>query len=908
MAENKQGIIATDGEDEIPTITPAQKKLADDMTNLMLRDFIARLEEQKVRLLLSIKEHKEQLNQAQEDQTDIYYYLNKKLDDNYELIGNLETQMLNEQADREISEKIYEKKIEELENKLDSESSRYQGRINDLEAKLHVLTEFQELKDEHDNQLNKLLKTLEDERNNFTKATEAMELKTIKERERLREDFALKIEQMKQQSQIDVEERLSEKTKKTFQENMEIKNELKYQSKQANEVLKMSNMITDRDRDLRNELELAHASEKEMIDRLGQYQYLIKQLSEKCGVDEQKFKEEIESIVNEKDSKDELINKLQLDIQESNEKHQLYREQQGSLWEFLSISFPGVINKIYPGATKAPVDSFTEKERDQVVADLLRRMIRKYPRKFKELMRQAMNKINNGSTGSVIDAGGSLSLPSLFSSQASNIGPFSTGKVPSNGKNGVKKWWETTAEDGDSLVSSLLDGKLDVEGLDKEKDKYRNNSDNKGDNDIEKPQTVSIGTQYPVVVEYPQIEDYIVEEDSQIQNISLSQYARDTENEVYSLDFDDRQSVSVVTGPTSVRSSAAAGSNNEQINIELPGGTGKPNIARPKGSNETQSLIGPSNSTVSRGRSIRNKRNQVKDSSSATHMKVPVEVIGPREAMPTSMRERIVAKNLEATDGLWMQVNTVMPQKHPLAKKIQDNKNNSTISPTTALDSSMNVIDRNSSAGGGSPTPGSRSIRMVQNPPQNASVLFILDDELDADGTTKPPLTADGIIKPSELVSVPNSNESNMSGVDGGNSMDTSLTPQTLDTNLANVTDPGLGLATKSMTIHVAQPSPLNKAPSSASSNRGGSSRARTATPQLGENIDSLAESTTKALLTSENPPLQLAVPGDFIDGESLDELDPKQPMEGLTPDGQGDVNIDVDNAGEPDARGVAAE
>ena len=76
----------------------------------------------------------------------------------------------------------------------------------------------------------------------------------------------------------------------------------------------------------------------------------------------------------------------------------------------------------------------------------------------------------------------------------------------------------------------------------------------------------------------------------------------------------------------------------------------------------------------------------------------------------------------------------------------------------------------------------------------------------------------------------------------------------------------------------------------------------------MGENIDSLAESTTKALLTSENPPLQLAVPGDFTEGESLDELDPKQPMEGLTPDGQGDVNIDVDNAGEPDARGVAAE
>ena len=63
------GVIAGD-EDSLgkaSKVDPATQRLSDDLTNMMLRDFITRLEEQKVRLLLNIKDYKHTLDQAKED-------------------------------------------------------------------------------------------------------------------------------------------------------------------------------------------------------------------------------------------------------------------------------------------------------------------------------------------------------------------------------------------------------------------------------------------------------------------------------------------------------------------------------------------------------------------------------------------------------------------------------------------------------------------------------------------------------------------------------------------------------------------------------------------------------------------------------------------------------------------------
>jgi hypothetical protein len=54
-------------------------------------------------------------------------------------------------------------------------------------------------------------------------------------------------------------------------------------SKQADQVLVYNKKVLDKDRELRQELELTQTTQKEMVRRLALYQRLIKQLNEKVS-------------------------------------------------------------------------------------------------------------------------------------------------------------------------------------------------------------------------------------------------------------------------------------------------------------------------------------------------------------------------------------------------------------------------------------------------------------------------------------------------------------------------------------------------------------------------------------------------------------------------------------------------
>lgn len=57
----------------------------------------------------------------QADQSDVYYYLHKKLDDNYDVISALERQLMVETADREKAETEFARRIDDIERRRDDE-------------------------------------------------------------------------------------------------------------------------------------------------------------------------------------------------------------------------------------------------------------------------------------------------------------------------------------------------------------------------------------------------------------------------------------------------------------------------------------------------------------------------------------------------------------------------------------------------------------------------------------------------------------------------------------------------------------------------------------------------------------------------------------------------------------------
>jgi DNA repair exonuclease SbcCD ATPase subunit len=205
---------------------PDPEQVAEALSNSMLKEMINELEETKLKLLLNIKELKEKLVQQKDDQADIYYYLNKKCDESFEVIASLEEQIINEQTDREIAEKMYENRIDEMKASQQVMEGKYTSKISELETRLEMLNSFNEEKEESEKTLKQLMAKLEEERNQFRTNTESIENRFLLERDKLRKTYDQKYEKIKKELEASVEGKMSNKTKKTQIMNVVMKKEL----------------------------------------------------------------------------------------------------------------------------------------------------------------------------------------------------------------------------------------------------------------------------------------------------------------------------------------------------------------------------------------------------------------------------------------------------------------------------------------------------------------------------------------------------------------------------------------------------------------------------------------------------------------------------------------------------------
>lgn len=112
------------------------------LTSLALQDTVDELEKTKQTLLVTIEDLKKTIDQQKGDQSDIYYYLNKKCDESFEVIAALEEQLVTEQADREATEKAYDSKIEEIRSSASHHEAKLIGKIKELENRLEMLNTF----------------------------------------------------------------------------------------------------------------------------------------------------------------------------------------------------------------------------------------------------------------------------------------------------------------------------------------------------------------------------------------------------------------------------------------------------------------------------------------------------------------------------------------------------------------------------------------------------------------------------------------------------------------------------------------------------------------------------------------------------------------------------------------------
>ncbi|CAK4690697.1 hypothetical protein LEN26_008704 [Aphanomyces euteiches] len=271
------GTIALEAIGKIDTV------LAFELT--VMNDHMKTVEKENVILKAENDALKAKLLQQREDEADIYYYLHKKLDANYQVIAQLEGDIEAVKQERDAMDKMFHQQQEETQSAFAKEKKDLTERIESAQDTLHALEVFRERKVELEDTIAAMEATLAMEKENHKKQVLEMERRNVQEKERIKKDMLMKIKENKQNLLARTEDQLDSTTKRTMMENDQMISELQYQSKETEKLLAKYKALETEVVQLRLQLKLNKETEMEMAKRTHFYQKLIKKLNDRARSD-----------------------------------------------------------------------------------------------------------------------------------------------------------------------------------------------------------------------------------------------------------------------------------------------------------------------------------------------------------------------------------------------------------------------------------------------------------------------------------------------------------------------------------------------------------------------------------------------------------------------------------------------
>ncbi|KDO30820.1 hypothetical protein SPRG_04721 [Saprolegnia parasitica CBS 223.65] len=251
---------------------------------------------------------KAKLLQQREDEADIYFYLHKKLDANYEVITQLETDIESVKREKEVVTDAYETALAVQNEQFSKEKKDWAERMESAESTLQSLELFQERKAALEETLEKLSINLESEKATHQQQLLEMERRNVQEKERIKKEMLIKIKENKQNLLAMTEDQLHTTTKRTMMENDQMISELQYQSKETEKLLAKYKTIEAEVAQLRIQIKLNKETEVEMAKRTHFYQKLIKKLNERVQAD-QAAAQRHQAMLSQEDASKESVNK-----------------------------------------------------------------------------------------------------------------------------------------------------------------------------------------------------------------------------------------------------------------------------------------------------------------------------------------------------------------------------------------------------------------------------------------------------------------------------------------------------------------------------------------------------------------------------------------------------------------------
>lgn len=141
---------------------------------------------------------KAELEQTKAEQADVYIYLHKKLDDNFDVIAGLEDRIQELTTDAERRETVSARELEGTKTSADKTIAMLQGRVDGLQDQLDGLQEFREQKESIEGRLAQLMADLDQERKQREEEVAELERRNVAAKDKLKKEMFLKIKETKQ--------------------------------------------------------------------------------------------------------------------------------------------------------------------------------------------------------------------------------------------------------------------------------------------------------------------------------------------------------------------------------------------------------------------------------------------------------------------------------------------------------------------------------------------------------------------------------------------------------------------------------------------------------------------------------------------------------------------------------------
>jgi hypothetical protein len=219
----------------------------------------------------------------QEDQKDIFQYLNGELAKKTDEIVALEERVLKLEEENDQSIREHEARLLSQKDADAQEIGRLHKQIGEQKEQLEKVSTFIEYKQTLEAQLQEKKRLLEDGAKEHATHVSDLERKHVQEKDRLKKEMLLKLRETKANLLKMTDNQLDTTTKRTIAENEQMSSELAWQSKETEKLIRKNDKLVADNNSLKMELSLHEQTEEEFARKVHVYQKTIKTLLAKLN-------------------------------------------------------------------------------------------------------------------------------------------------------------------------------------------------------------------------------------------------------------------------------------------------------------------------------------------------------------------------------------------------------------------------------------------------------------------------------------------------------------------------------------------------------------------------------------------------------------------------------------------------